>query len=78
MAWIWRTQLGKFNVGLLLPDLATTDDHKYVKVKELSLPNKKRPKTEKNWTPFVIYEDQKNKVMIPIYISYICFKTYRF
>ncbi len=46
MAWIWRTQLGKSNVGLLLPDLATTDDHKYVKVKELSLPNKKRPKTD--------------------------------
>ena len=61
MAWIWRTQLGKSNVGLLLPDLATTDDHKYVKVKELSLPNKKRSKTEKNWTPFVIYEDQKKQ-----------------
>lgn len=58
MAWIWRSQVGKNNVGLMIPGTATTNDI-YVKVKELSLPDKKKSKTEKNWTPLVIYEDQK-------------------
>lgn len=40
MAWIWRSQVGKNNVGLMIPGTATTNDI-YVKVKELRLPDKK-------------------------------------
>ena len=55
LGWLWRTQTGKGNVD---PTDTKNKEHQYIKTKELMLPNGKRTKTEKNWSPFISYTDR--------------------
>ncbi|RCK67382.1 Beta-mannosyltransferase 5 [Candida viswanathii] len=58
IAWLWRSQKGKANVDEALDRSYLKET--YVKVKELKLPRTSgAPRKEKNWTPFISYEQRK-------------------
>ena len=56
MAWLWQNQKGKNNVEEI--ETGKMKNRVYVKSKELIKPNNKREDKEKNWAPFINYQQR--------------------